>query len=124
MAVLRDVMSSEPTTMEPTDTVTAAAARMVERRLGSILVTQGRMLVGIFTERDVMRAAASGSELSTDTLQSWMTPDPITEGPDTDTEAAAELMLANGFRHLPVVDESGLVGVVSVRDLLSARIRR
>jgi CBS domain-containing protein len=53
-----------------------------------------------------------------------MTPDPVTSGGDVDVEDAAELMLGQGFRHLPVVDGSTLAGIVSLRDLLSARIRR
>lgn len=124
MTTLRDVMSTSVTTMEASATIADAAAKMVQGRFGSVLVTERTMLLGIFTERDVMRAAAESSDLQADTLSKWMTPDPITRPPDTGTDEAAELMLSNGFRHLPVVDESGLVGIVSLRDLLSARIGR
>jgi CBS domain-containing protein len=82
----------------------------------------GPMLIGIFTERDVLRAAASGESLATSTIGQWMTKDPVTAPADTTTEAAVETMLANGFRHLPVVDAERVVGVVSLRDVLSARI--
>jgi CBS domain-containing protein len=51
-----------------------------------------------------------------------MTPEPVTAPPETTTDEAAELMLSGGFRHLPLVDESGLIGIVSLRDLLSTRI--
>jgi CBS domain-containing protein len=54
----------------------------------------------------------------------WMTRDPRTAEADLDVEGAAELMLGGGFRHLPVVEGNTLVGIVSLRDLLSARIRR
>lgn len=124
MTTLRDVMSTSVTTMEASATIAEAAAKMVQGRFGSVLVTQRTMLLGIFTERDVMRAAAEASDLQADTLSQWMTPDPITRPPETAAEEAAELMLSNGFRHLPVVDDSGLVGIVSLRDLLSARIGR
>ena len=124
MTTLRDVMSTSVTTMEASATIADAAAKMVQGRFGSVLVTQRTMLLGIFTERDVMRAAAEASDLQADTLSKWMTPDPITRPPETAAEEAAELMLSNGFRHLPVVDDSGLVGIVSLRDLLSARIGR
>jgi CBS domain-containing protein len=124
MTTLRDVMSTSVTTMEASATIAEAAAKMVQGRFGSVLVTQRTMLLGIFTERDVMRAAAEASDLQADTLSKWMTPDPITRPPETAAEEAAELMLSNGFRHLPVVDDSGLVGIVSLRDLLSARIGR
>lgn len=122
MTTLRDVMSSSVTTMDGSSSVADAAAEMVSGRFGSVLVTQGSMLLGIFTERDVMRAAATAADLATDPVVKWMTPDPITRPPETPTDEAAELLIANGFRHLPVVDESGLIGIVSLRDLLSSRI--
>ncbi len=122
MATLGEVMNPTVTTMGSETTVADAAARMVQGRFGSILITQGTMLLGIFTERDVMRAAAEAADVKQDTVAKWMTPDPITASPDVDTEEAAEMMLSNGFRHLPVVDDSGLVGIVSLRDVLSARI--
>ena len=68
MTPLREVMSSSVTTMDQDATVADAAARMVQGRIGSILVTHKSMLLGIFTERDVMRAAAKSSDLQVDTL--------------------------------------------------------
>jgi CBS domain-containing protein len=53
-----------------------------------------------------------------------MTRDPETVGRDVDSERAAEIMLGGGFRHLPVVEDNTLVGIVSLRDLLSTRVRR
>jgi CBS domain-containing protein len=91
---------------------------------GSVIVMQGRFLAGILTERDVLRAAASGEDLTASTVSDWMTPDPQSAGPDTPTEDAAQIMLLNGFRHLPVVDGRTVCGVVSLRDLFAARIRR
>jgi CBS domain-containing protein len=82
------------------------------------------VLVGIFTERDVLRAAASGSDLTRSPVSRWMTRDPETVGPHVDSERAAEIMLGGGFRHLPVVAGTALVGIVSLRDLLSLRVRR
>ncbi|HWW52137.1 MAG TPA: CBS domain-containing protein, partial [Acidimicrobiales bacterium] len=82
------------------------------------------MLVGIFTERDVLRAAASGADLTTAPISEWMTSDPETATPDVDSEDAAQMMLSGGFRHLPVLEDNTVVGVVSLRDLLSSRIRR
>jgi CBS domain-containing protein len=122
MAAVRDVMTTSVTTMAGAATVADAAAEMVQGRIGSVLVTQGSMLLGIFTERDVLRAAAVAADLSSDPVAKWMTPEPVTAPPETSTDEAAELMLSGGFRHLPVVDESGLIGIVSLRDLLSARI--
>jgi len=124
MAKLEDVMTADVFTAEPGDTIASAAAAMVKGRFGSVIVKRGSMLSGIFTERDVLRAASQAADMATAQVSDWMTPDPVTAGPDLDTDDAAELMLSGGFRHLPIVDDSGLVGIISLRDVLSARIRR
>jgi CBS domain-containing protein len=111
-------------TVAPDGPVAEAAAAMVKGRIGSAVVMQGEVLVGIFTERDVLRAAASGDDLARSPVSRWMTRDPETAEPDVDSARAAEIMLGNGFRHLPVVEGNALVGIVSLRDLLSARVRR
>ena len=97
---------------------------MVRRHIGSVLVVDGTMLSGILTERDVLRAAGKATDMSSDPIDRWMTPEPITCSPEIDTEEVAEMMLSGGFRHLPVVDSTGLLGIVSLRDVLSARIGR
>jgi CBS domain-containing protein len=104
--------------------VAAAAAGMVAAKVGSAVVMQGRFLAGILTERDVLRAAASDEDLSASMVSAWMTPDPQSASPDTSVEDAAQIMLLNGFRHLPVVNGRTVCGVVSLRDLFAARIRR
>lgn len=104
--------------------VTAAAASMVEAGVGSVIVMQGSFLAGILTERDVLRAAASGQDLSGSPVSAWMTPDPHAGSPDTSAEDAAQIMLLNGFRHLPIAEDGRICGVVSLRDLFAARIRR
>ncbi len=124
MTVLRDLMHRRVASTAPDTAVAAAAAAMVEASAGSVIVMQGRFLAGILTERDVLRAAASGEDLTASTVSDWMTPDPESASPDTSTEAAAQIMLLNGFRHLPVVDGRTVCGVVSLRDLFAARIRR
>jgi CBS domain-containing protein len=104
--------------------VAEAAAEMVRARSGSALVMQGRFLAGILTERDVLRAAASGSDLTTMQVSAWMTKDPQSAGPATSVEDAAQIMLLNGFRHLPILEGRQVCGVVSLRDLFAARISR
>lgn len=121
MGTLRDVMSPDPVATEPDASIADAAATMVRGRFGSVVVLASGNLVGIFTERDVLRAAATDGDLSTATVRDWMTPDPMTAPPDQDTEEAVATMLAQGFRHLPVVDGTDLVGIVSLRDVLGAR---
>ena len=124
MTVLRDSMSTRVSLTTPDASVAEAAAGMVKAKVGSAVVMQGRFLAGILTERDVMRAAASGENLVTERVTDWMTPDPQSAGPDTSVEEAADIMLKNGFRHLPVVDGRTVCGVVSLRDLFATRIRR
>ena len=124
VTMLRDLMHRRVATTEPDTAVAVAAAAMVEANVGSVIVMQGRFLAGILTERDVLRATASGQDLTASTVSDWMTPDPQSASPDTSTEDAAQIMLLNGFRHLPVVDGRTVCGVVSLRDLFAARIRR
>ncbi len=97
---------------------------MVREKVGSALVMQGPFLAGILTERDVLKAAASGSDLTTMPVSAWMTKDPQSAGPETPVEDAAQIMLLNGFRHLPIVEGRRVHGVVSLRDLFAARISR
>jgi len=92
---------------------------MHQESVGSVAVVVDGALEGIFTERDLVAAVADFADLDREPVSSWMTPDPDTLGPDTTVEEAAEWMLATGYRHLPVVDEVGLlVGMVSVKDVL------
>jgi CBS domain-containing protein len=123
-AVLRDLMTTRVAATTADRPVAAAAAEMVSERVGSAVVMQGAFLAGILTERDILRAAASGADLSASRVSEWMTADPQTATPDMPAEEAAQIMLLNGFRHLPVVDGRTVCGVVSLRDLFAARIRR
>jgi len=124
MAILGEIMNTTIVTVEPHVTVTDAAAAMVGAGVGSAVVLQGSFLAGILTERDVLKAAASGEDLHTSAVSEWMTPDPQSLGPGASAEEAAQTMLLGGFRHLPVVEGRELLGVVSLRDLFAARIRR
>lgn len=124
MAKLRDLMNPNVATTGPEVTVAEAAACMVRARAGSVIVLEGLFLAGILTERDVLRAAASGQDLRVSLVSEWMSPDPQYVTPDTSAEDAAQVMLLNGFRHLPVMDGRVVCGVVSIRDLFAARIRR
>lgn len=124
MPALRDVMSRDPEDIAPDASVAEAAALMVRGRFGSVLVRVGGSLTGILTERDVLRAAGGGGDLHRERVRDWMTPDPITAPPSQDTEDAVATMMSQGFRHLPVVDDDEVVGIVSLRDLLGARVAR
>jgi len=124
MTALRDLMSTQVALTSPDTSVAEAAASMARANVGSAIVMQGRFLAGILTERDILRSAASGEDLRAARVSDWMTPDPQSASPDTTVEEAAEIMLKNGFRHLPVVDGRAVCGVVSLRDLFATRIRR
>jgi CBS domain-containing protein len=124
MVALRELMNPNVVTVTPSASVADAAARMVKARVGSAVVMEGTFLAGIVTERDVMRAAASGGDLTSSKVSEWMTPDPSSAAPDSSAEDAAQLMMLNGFRHLPVVEGREVCGVVSLRELFAARIRR
>ena len=90
---------------------------MAQNRIGSVLVMDGDALVGIFTERDTVRALSLSHDAPRHEIVSWMTQDPKTVAPETDTGDALRTMLDNGFRHLPVVQEGKVIGMVSMRDL-------
>ena len=124
MAELREIMTGRLVTVSKETPVAEVARTMVQSRVGSAVIMQGAWLVGIVTERDVLRAAASGEDLNASPISKWMTNEPMTAPPEMDSEEAAQIMVANGFRHLPVVEGRDVKGVVSIRDVLSARIRR
>jgi CBS domain-containing protein len=124
MAMLGEIMNTEVVTVEPHISVTDASAAMVAAGVGSAVVLQSSFLAGILTERDVLRAAASGENLHVSRVSDWMTPDPQSLGPQSSAEEAAQAMLLGGFRHLPVVEGREVRGVVSLRDLFAARIHR
>jgi CBS domain-containing protein len=117
MATIRDVMSTSLLTVDATETLTEAAAQMDARRVGAALVMNGEHLSGILTERDILRAVATGQVEGTK-VGAWMTRDPESVGPDERPGHAAAIMLHGGFRHLPVLDGERPIGIVSIRDLM------
>jgi len=119
-----DLMPARMVSTRPDSPVAEAAAAMVREGVGSAVVMQGPFLAGILTERDVLKAAGSGTDLTTVPVSAWMTRDPQSAGPGTPVEEAAQIMLLNGFRHLPIVEGRRVHGVVSLRDLFAARISR
>ena len=110
-------MSTRLLTIEPSQALQEAAHQMADRRVGAILVTEGGRLVGILTERDVLRAVSKGTIEGS--VADWMTRDPMTVGPDATNGEAAMLMIHGGFRHVPICDHDQLVGIVSIRDLMT-----
>jgi CBS domain-containing protein len=124
MPTLKEIMT--PRVFETTRATPLAevAESMLKGRFGSALVMEGSTLVGIVTERDVLRAAAARADMTTSKVADWMTGDPVTAPADMEAGEAAEIMMSQGFRHLPVVDGNAVVGIVSLRDILRTRVRR
>ncbi len=100
-------------------TVLEAVRAMVERNIGAVPVVHNGKLVGIFSERDLMkRVVAEGCDPRSTCLAEVMTEDPLTININEELENGMALMRRHGFRHLPVCHEGQLVGIVSLRDIL------
>jgi CBS domain-containing protein len=117
MTTLDEVMSRDLVTVTPGATVAEAATLMSTHHVGSALVCDGDRLIGILTERDIVRALGTDFDASREPVSGWMTAEPVTLGPDASAAEALDRMLEEGFRHLPVVEGERVVGVVSIRDL-------
>lgn len=100
-------------------TVLAVAQAMVDRNIGAVPVLRDGLLVGIFSERDLMkRVVAEGRDPRVTLLYEVMTENPITVPPTEQPNTCLHLMRHHGFRHLPVCEGKQLRGIVSLRDLL------
>ena len=120
MPAVHEIMTRDVLAVESTTRLPEAAARMHERGVGAVVVVEGGRLVGIFTERDVLRAVATGT--ADGPVGDTMTRAPETIGQDEATSHAAALMIHGGFRHLPVVAGEDVVGMISIRDLIRVSI--
>jgi CBS domain-containing protein len=114
---LGEIMTRDLLVVEPSDTLGEAAQKMTERGVGSVVVSDYGRMIGILTERDLVRAMAGRVHSSEARVREWMTSDPITVTEHTPVAEAGRIMLEHGFRHLPVVDGERPVGIVSIRDL-------
>jgi CBS domain-containing protein len=122
MSTVGDIMATGLFSIEPTTTVAEAATVMGERRIGSALVMQGDRLLGIFTERDIVRALGEHFDAAGHPVSEWMTADPVTVEPSMPVEEALRMMLDRNFRHLPVTEGGRVSGIVSMRDLTAAGV--
>jgi CBS domain-containing protein len=122
--ILKEIMTGDVFTTSRSATVSEVAEAMLKGRFGSALVVEGATLMGIVTERDILRAVAAHVDTTVAKVADWMTADPVTAAPDMDASEAAEIMMSQGFRHLPVVEGSAVTGIVSLRDILRTRVRR
>jgi CBS domain-containing protein len=127
MATVRDILSrkgTEVVSVPPTATVHEAARRMNERSIGGLAVLADGVLTGIFTERDVLRrVVVPGRPPAGTTVAEVMTTPVITCSASTRIEECAELMTSRRIRHLPVMDDGVLGGIVTIGDLLAFQLR-
>ena len=112
-----DAMSRELNRVGPDTTIAEAASLMSQRRVGSTLVCRDDRLLGIFTERDILRAVSHDATAMHDPLEHWMTRRPRTIAPDSELDEALRIMVEGHFRHLPVEEGGQLVGMLSMRDI-------
>ena len=117
MPLVADHMTRSLLTVSADATLGDAATAMAERGVGAVVVLDGESISAILTERDVMKAVAAGRDGSAPVTE-WMTRHPDTIEPGDTTDHAASLMIHGGFRHLPVVEDRKVVGIVSIRDLM------
>jgi CBS domain-containing protein len=115
-----DVMSTRLVQADPEENIRVVSSRMVESGVGSVAVCDGTRLVGILTERDVLRLAGHGADLDRVRVDEAMTSEVVTISPDADILAAAGLMGERQIRHLPVVEGDNVLGIVGIRDVLGA----
>jgi len=123
MTRLSELMTGAVVSVAPEDTLGEAAERMSEDGVGSAVVLDSGRLIGILTERDLLRAVAGRVHTSEARVREWMTVDPMTATEATSADEAMRTMLEQGFRHLPVIEEGRTIGVVSLRELMRAAMQ-
>ncbi|HEY2355041.1 MAG TPA: CBS domain-containing protein [Gaiellaceae bacterium] len=119
MATIAEVMNKSVVTVDPTSSIGEAAEKMIEAGVGAVVVMEDMArIVGIITERDLMRAVAQRARAAEARVRQWMTESVVTIEPDTEIKDAAKMMFEKNFRHLPVVNKDGrLMGIASLRRL-------
>jgi len=117
---VRSVMEKKKLLTAPPDTTVSAAAKlMAKKNVGAIMVVENERLVGIFTERDALvRVMAQDRDAKATLLADVMTTTPQTVDPSKTFGSALLMMYENGFRHVPVVEEGKVIGIVSSRNAL------
>jgi CBS domain-containing protein len=120
MSCIHDLVKNQDTyRADVGQSVLEVAQAMVERNIGAVPVLRAGRLVGVFSERDLMRrVVVEGRDPGRTRVEEVMTADPLTVAPTADLETCRYLMRRHGFRHLPVCEQEKLHGIVSMRDIL------
>ncbi len=111
------LVSGESDVVGPETTLGDAAEVLISQSVGALAVVDGRRLVGIITDRDLVRALSKGADIE-EPVSEWMTDGPDTVSPDVSVSEAADWLLETGYRHLPVALGDELLGIVDIRDVL------
>ncbi|KRB94207.1 CBS domain-containing protein [Noviherbaspirillum sp. Root189] len=118
--ILKNKSNTQVYTVTPTTTVLDAIKLMAERGIGALLVMEGEKIVGIVTERDYARKVVLKGRASNETpVRDIMTTSVMYVRPDTTNEQCMALMTENRLRHLPVIENEKLVGLISIGDLVA-----
>jgi CBS domain-containing protein len=121
MGTLGEICTPTFIAVAPEDTLGEVAERMSAQNVGAVVVKDFGRLIGVLTERDMLRAMAARVHTSDARVRQWMTEDPVTAPPDMSFDEAQAIMLDKGFRHLPVVDGDTILGIVSLRRIMGGR---
>ena len=119
-----DAMTVRVVSVRPEDEVRVAIARMLEENVGCVAVCEGARLVGIFTERDVLRLAGEGGSFHEIRIGDVMTRKLYSAEPDDDLASIAQLMQEKRIRHVPVVQGENLLGILGIREVLRNLLER
>lgn len=126
MATVQNILAkkgSDIISVAPRETVLHAAELMNDRGIGGLVVTEGKRLAGIFTERDILRrVVAKRRDPATTKVADVMTTPVTACGPDTPLDECAAMMTGKRIRHLPVVGDKGLIGVITIGDVLAFQV--
>src|SRR5437660_11978619 len=118
MATVAELMSTDVLSVDPAASVGEAAEKMMDAGVGAVVVMEDMVrLVGIVTERDILRAVAQRARAAEARVRQWMTESVITIEPETTVQDAAKVMFERNFRHLPVSKDGRLRGIVTLRRL-------
>jgi CBS domain-containing protein len=114
-----NLMKQPVIAIAPDQTLREAARLMHEHEIGALAVQEGESLAGIITERDLLHAAAEDKDLDSERVAAYMSSKVVTAGPNYDVSVAASIMHEHHIRHLIVQDQERVLGMLSLRDVLS-----
>jgi CBS domain-containing protein len=116
---VNDLKPRSPVTVERGENLRAASKRLADDEVGALLVFTASGAVGVFSERDLTRAVADGANLDEEPVEQYMTEAPLTVGKDSAVGEAIAKMNEYGVRHLAVVENGDVVGMISIRDIVA-----